>query len=50
MNLKTFFLIMTIILLNLEIALGSENDFGIANAWFNGENATVTGITLKVFV
>jgi hypothetical protein len=32
MNLKIIFLIMTIILLNLKIALGSENDFDIANA------------------
>jgi len=48
MNLKILFLIMAFILLNFEIALGSENDFGIANAWFNGENATVSGIELKI--
>lgn len=48
MNFKSLFLILTIILLNFQIALGSENDFGIANAWFNGENATVNGIELKI--
>ncbi|MFZ3382801.1 MAG: sarcinarray family MAST domain-containing protein [Candidatus Methanoperedens sp.] len=48
MNLKSLFLILTIILLNFQNALGSENDFGIANAWFNGENATVNGIELKI--
>ncbi len=48
MNLKSLFLILTIILLNFQIASGSENDFGIANAWFNGENATVNGIELKI--
>jgi len=28
--------------------MGAENEYGIVKAWFNGENATVNGIQLKI--
>ncbi|PWB52120.1 MAG: hypothetical protein C3F06_08860 [Candidatus Methanoperedenaceae archaeon] len=49
MNLRRLVLILIIIIsFNFQIAFGSENEFGIVNAWFNTENATVDGIELKI--
>jgi len=48
---KTFFLIITfIITVNLATvaAAPAENDFGIVNAWYNGQEATVKNIQLEV--
>ncbi|MFZ3383672.1 MAG: sarcinarray family MAST domain-containing protein [Candidatus Methanoperedens sp.] len=36
------------LLLNFQIAAGAENEYGIVRAWFNGENATVNGLQLKI--
>src|SRR3972149_10331563 len=41
-------IIIIILLLNTQIALGAENEYGIVKAWFNGKNATVEGIDLRV--
>ncbi|MCX9084410.1 MAG: sarcinarray family MAST domain-containing protein [Candidatus Methanoperedens sp.] len=48
MNRKRFFLISIILLLSLHMVAGAENEYGIVRAWFNGENATVNGIELKI--
>lgn len=36
------------LLLCSQVASAAENDYGIVKAWFNGKNATVEGIELKV--
>jgi len=43
-------MIIFIILLNLDavIADPAKNDFGIVNAWYNGQEATVRNISLKI--
>src|SRR3972149_7240968 len=41
-------IIIIILLLNTQVALGGENEYGIVKAWFNGKNATVEGIDLRV--
>ncbi len=48
MNIKRLFLIIIILLLSLNIVVGSENDYGIVKAWFNGQNATANGIQLRI--
>jgi sarcinarray family protein len=37
-----------VLLLNFQIADAAENEYGTVKAWFDGKNATVTGIELKV--
>jgi sarcinarray family protein len=34
--------------MNFQTVAGSENEYGIVRAWFNGENATVKGVELKI--
>jgi len=43
-------MIVFIILLNFNVVIAdpTENDFGIVNAWYNGQEATVENIQLKV--
>lgn len=41
-------LILIVVFLSFQIVEGSENEYGIVKAWFNGENATVSGSKLKV--
>jgi sarcinarray family protein len=41
-------LILALFFLNFQIAAGAENEYGIVRAWFNGENATVEGMQLKI--
>ena len=51
MKSKTYFLIIAfIITVNLATvtAVPAENDFGIVNAWYNGQEATVKNIQLEV--
>lgn len=48
MNMKIAVLILTVLILNVHMASAKENEYGIVKAWFNGQNATVEGITLKV--
>ena len=43
-----FSIFLTVLLLNFQMADAAENEYGTVRAWFNGENATVTGIELKV--
>ncbi len=40
--------ILLILLLHLETAVAAENDYGIVKAWFDGKNATVEGIQMKI--
>lgn len=48
MRFKTTILILSLLLLNFQIAEGAENEYGTVKAWFNGENATVNDVQLKV--
>jgi sarcinarray family protein len=48
MKFKTSILILTLLFLNFQIASAAENEYGIVKAWFNGENATVNGLQLKI--
>ncbi len=48
MNLKIIFFISIALLLNTNIAVAAENDYGIVNAWFNEKNATVEGFSMKI--
>ncbi len=34
--------------MNINIAVGGENDYGIVNAWFNNKNATVEGFNMRI--
>jgi len=45
---KIYLFILITSILYCQIAVGAENDYGIAKAWFNGQNATVNGIQLKI--
>jgi sarcinarray family protein len=45
---KMYLLILITLVLFFQIAAGAENDYGIVKAWFNGQNATVNGIQLKI--
>jgi len=48
-KINVLMIIFTLILnFNIVIADPAENDFGIVNAWFNGQEATVENIQLKV--
>lgn len=46
-NLK-FTIFIIIFCLILQTASAAENEYGIVKAWFNGENATVEGVRLKI--
>jgi sarcinarray family protein len=48
MNYGFLIFIFIVIFFNLQPTLGAENEYGIAKAWFNGENATVNGVKLKM--
>lgn len=43
-----FIILIVVLLLNFQMADAAENEYGTVRAWFDGENATVTGIELKV--
>jgi len=45
---KYVLIFFVVLFLNLIIVNAAENDYGIAKAWFNGKNATVEGVELKV--
>jgi sarcinarray family protein len=45
---KMYLLILITLVLFFQIAAGAENDYGIVKAWFNGQNATVNGIQLRI--
>ena len=47
MKMKAVF-VFVVLFLNIQIANGAENDYGTVKAWFNGQNATVEGIQLKI--
>ena len=34
--------------LNFQTTVGAENKYGIVKAWFNGENATVNAVQIKI--
>jgi sarcinarray family protein len=42
------YVLIIVLLLNFQLANASENDYGSVKAWFNGKNATVVGVELKV--
>jgi len=48
MKYKILILILVIFFLNVQIVAGAENKYGSVRAWFNGENATVNGVQLKI--
>lgn len=48
MRITILIFILIVLLLNFQIAAGAENEYGIVRAWFNGENATVNGVKLKI--
>ncbi|CAG0954393.1 hypothetical protein METP3_00402 [Methanosarcinales archaeon] len=48
MNLGKFILILVVLFLNFQTALGAENEYGIVRAWFNGDNATVNNAKIKI--
>jgi sarcinarray family protein len=48
MKFKTYILILLVLFLNFQFAAGGENDYGIVKAWFNGKNATVTDVQLRI--
>jgi|SRR5659263_2592 len=48
MKYKILILILVIFFLNFQIVAGAENKYGSVRAWFNGENATVNGVQLKI--
>lgn len=47
-NMRFFFIFFVTVFSILQIVDAAENEYGIANAWFNGKNATVEGVQLKV--
>jgi len=48
MKFKILFLILILLFLNFETVAAAENKYGSVRAWFNGENATVNGVQLKI--
>jgi sarcinarray family protein len=48
MNFKISILVLMLFFLIFQTAAGSENEYGLVKAWFNGENATVNGVELKI--
>ncbi len=47
-SIKYIFILIVILSVNFQNAIGAENDYGNVKAWFNGRNATVEGVELKV--
>ena len=48
MKFKLYIWILVLIVSNFQIASGAENEYGTVRASFNGQNATVEGIQLKI--
>jgi sarcinarray family protein len=48
MRFITTILILAVLFSNYQIVEGAENEYGSVKAWFNGENATVIGVQLKL--
>jgi sarcinarray family protein len=48
MKFRTSILILTVLFMNFQPATGAENEYGIVNALYNGVNATVNGVQLKI--
>lgn len=48
MKLKLFYFILIFLIWDSQIVAGAENEYGIVKAWFNGKNATVNDIQLKI--
>ncbi len=48
MKFRMFILILILALFSFQTVAGAENKYGVVKAWFNGENATVNGIKLKI--
>ncbi len=45
---KVSLIVIVMVLLSLQTSSGAENEYGIVKAWFNGKNATVEDINLKI--
>ena len=43
-----YLLILITFVIYFQNVAGAENEYGIVRAWFNGENATVNGLELKI--
>ncbi|CAG0989031.1 hypothetical protein METP2_02460 [Methanosarcinales archaeon] len=48
MKMKLFYFVLIFLLCDSQIVAGAENEYGIVKAWFNGKNATVNDIQLKI--
>jgi sarcinarray family protein len=48
MRFKISILILALLFLNFQVASGAENKYGVVRAWFNGENATVNDVQMKI--
>ncbi|MCE8429628.1 MAG: sarcinarray family MAST domain-containing protein [Candidatus Methanoperedens sp.] len=48
MKIGIYILILAVLISNYQMASGAENEYGIVRAWFNGKNATVENIQLKI--
>ncbi len=48
MKFITYILILALLFLNFQIVEGAENEYGIVRAWFNGRNATINDVQLKI--
>jgi sarcinarray family protein len=48
MKYRIIILILALMLLNFQTTAGAENKYGIVKAWFNGENATVNAVQIKI--
>jgi sarcinarray family protein len=48
MNFRIIVFIFIVLFFNFQLTTGAENEYGIVKAWFNGENATVKDVQLKI--
>ena len=48
MNIKIWMYLLLILLVSTQTVYAAENEYGIVTAWFNGKNATVEGINMKI--
>jgi len=48
MNLKILIYIFLTLLVSTQTAYAAENEYGIVKAWFNGKNATVEDLNMKI--
>ncbi len=48
MKIINLILIFAVLILNFQNVSGAENEYGLVKAWFNGENATVNGVKLRI--